>query len=162
MTTSTISNVNTHRDDRSTLKSPKSRSPKNNAQIQQKLETITKQLADVRLKRTELKKYDDGRIYGPKKDYTTVPKKLFSHPKLDFVYGEIMYSPYMTNPKDNYPKETYQMADKLKSLKHKNVAFKDLPAEEKPYDEKQLKKLFIREVCNYNPKFNVPKSVRTG
>lgn len=73
-----------------------------------------------------------------------------------------MYSPYMTNPKDNYPKETYQMADTLKSLKHKNVAFKDLPAEEKPYDEKQLKKLFIREVCNYNPKFNIPKSVRTA
>jgi hypothetical protein len=68
----------------------------------------------------------------------------------------------MTNPKDNYPKETYQMADTLKSLKHKNVAFKDLPDNEKPYDEKQLKKLFIREVCNYNPKFNIPKSVSIG
>lgn len=144
---------------RSTLRSRTG--SRKDVKLQQKLEDITKQLSEVRAKRSELKKFDDGRIYGPKRDYTKVPKKFFSHPKLDIVYGEIMFSPYLTNPKDNYPKSTYEMAETLKELKKKNVAFKDLPPEEKPYDETVLKKQFIREVCNYNPKFNIPKAVRS-
>ena len=150
---STISNLSTQRD-------IKSRQGKKDANISQKLEDITKQLHEVREKRSKLKSFDSGRIYGPKRDYTTVPKKLFSHPKLDYVYGEIMFSPYMTNPQDNYPQTTYKMAETLKEMKRKNVSFKDLPPEEKPYDETVLKRSFIREVCNYNPKFNVAKSVR--
>jgi hypothetical protein len=158
--TNSISNLNTERDD-GTARSPKSRTgSRKDEKLQQKLDGISKQLAEVRAKRTELKKFDDGRIYGPKKDYSKVPRKLFSHPKLEYVYGEIMHSPYLTNPKDNYPKSTYEMAETLKTLKQKNVAFKDLPPEAKPYDESQLKKQFIREVCNYNPKFNIPKAVR--
>lgn len=157
--TNSVSNLNTERDD-GTAQSPKSRSgAMKDIQLKKKLDDISKQLSEVRAKRSGLKRYDDGRIYGPKKDYSKVPKKLFSHPKLDFVYGEIMFSPYLTNPKDSYPRTTYTMSDTLKSLKHKNVAFKDLSPEEKPYDESLLKRQFIREVCNYNPKFNIPKAV---
>lgn len=143
--------------DRSTLKS--SQSTRHKAETNKKLEEITEKLNAIRLQRSALKKYDDGRVYGPKTDYSTVPKKLFSHPHLEYVYGEIMYSPYLTNPKDKYPKAVYTMSDTLKSLKSKGVNFKDLPETEKPYDETQLKRAFIREVCNYNPKFNVPKMV---
>ena len=159
ISTSSISNLNTERDDLTQRGSKSRSSSRKNAQAQQKLDDITKKLAEIRTKRSELKRFDDGRIYGPKKDYTKVPKKLFSHPKLDFVYGEIMFSPYLTNPQESYPKTTYTMSDTLKSLKQKNLSFKELPPEEKPYDETMLKKMFIREVCNYNPKFNVPKAV---
>lgn len=128
-------------------------------QLQKKLEKITEQLAEVRKKRLTMKRFDDGRVRGPPKDYSSVPKKLFSHPKLEFVYGEIMHSPYLTNPRDSYPKTTYTMAETLKELKQKGVAFKDIPESERPYDDAVLKKQFIKEVCNYNPKFNVPKMV---
>lgn len=128
-------------------------------QIQRKLEKITEQLAEVRTKRLTMKRFDDGRIRGPPKDYTTVPKKPFSHPNLGYVFGEIMYSPYLTNPKDSYPRATYTMAETLKEFKQKGLAFKDIPESERPYNEKELKRQFIREVCNYNPKFNIPKMV---
>ena len=28
----------------------------------------------------------------------------FSHPNIEFLYGEIVYSPYNVNPRKNYPK----------------------------------------------------------
>jgi len=128
-------------------------------QINKKLEQITEQLKAIRLKRSTLKKYDDGRVYGPKTDYTTVPKKFFSHPRLDYVYGEIMHSPYLTNPKDRYPKAVYTMSETIKELKHKGITFNEIPESERPYDQAQMKRSFIKEVCNYNPKFNIPKTV---
>jgi hypothetical protein len=128
-------------------------------QLQKKLDKISEQLAEVRAKRMTMKRYDDGRVRGPPRDYTSVPRKLFSHPKLEYVYGEIMHSPYMTNPKDSYPRTTYTMVETLKGFKQKGVAFKDIPETEKPYDDIELKRQFIKEVCNYNPKFNVPKMV---
>lgn len=158
-----LSNLNTGRDDCTTSRSPKSRSGsrRRDGQLQKKLEDITKQLSEVREKRLKLKKFDDGRVYGPRTDYTKVPRKLFSHPKLEYVYGEIMTSPYLINPIDKYPKANLELSETVKALKHKNIPFKELPPELKPYDETQVKKQFIREVCNYNPKFNIPKAVRT-
>lgn len=128
-------------------------------QLQKKLEKISEQLAEVRAKRLTMKRFDDGRVRGPPRDYTSVPKKLFSHPRLEYVYGEIMHSPYMTNPTDRYPKTTYTMVETLKGFKQKGVAFKDIPETEKPYDDMEMKKQFIKEVYNYNPKFNIPKMV---
>lgn len=136
-----------------------SQSIRKDAQINKKLEQITEQLKAVRLQRSTLKKHDDGRVYGPKTDYSTVPKKFFSHPRLDYVYGEIMHSPYLTNPKDRYPKAVYTMSETIKELKHKGINFNEIPESERPYDQAQMKRSFIKEVCNYNPKFNIPKAV---
>ena len=136
------------------------RENKKTAEIQKKLSDLTEQLNAVRAQRAAATKVDDGRVYGPKTDYSVVPKKFFSHPKLEYVYGEIMFSPYMNSPKDPYPASTYTMNETIKELKRRNISFHELPEEDKPYDENLIKRSFIKEVCNYNPKFNVPKLVR--
>mmetsp|Transcript_9906 Transcript_9906/g.16609 ORF Transcript_9906/g.16609 Transcript_9906/m.16609 type:complete len:353 (-) Transcript_9906:254-1312(-) len=135
-------------------------SKKKRDDIERKLEMLNKQIADVREKRKEVKPSDDMRVYGPKRDYSKVQKKMFSHPKLDYVYGEIMHSPYLTPPTQSYPQSTYSMPHQLKELKRAGVSFAELPDDLKPYDHEDMKRQFIKEVCNYNPKFNIPKAAK--
>jgi hypothetical protein len=130
---------------------------KKKLEIQNNLASLDAQLAEIRVKRSALARFD-GRVHSPSKKHD-LKKKVFSHPKLEYVYGEIMHSPYLTAPTENYPRSTYDMAESLKEFKKLGIPFKELPPDQRPYDENEMKKLFIKEVCNYNPRFNIPKSV---
>ncbi len=74
------------------------------------------------------------------------------HPNLEYVYGQVLYSPYLTKPLDPYPQKTLKGVDKLNELKNKGYSkFKDIPQGERPYDVKAAKKEFIKEVIMYHP-----------
>ena len=81
------------------------------------------------------------------------PKLKLLHPKLDLVFGEIMYSPYMTKPQDLYSREMYSMNAKLVAIKSSGQRIKDMPLEERPYNVKKLKDAFVEEVINFNPSY---------
>jgi hypothetical protein len=81
------------------------------SEIQQKLESLNTQLADICVLNRALKdKAPSSRVYGlqpkaPKTDYShPLPSKNFSHPKLEYVLGHLMHSPYRTLPQDQYPR----------------------------------------------------------
>ncbi|KAJ1410389.1 hypothetical protein B484DRAFT_482772, partial [Ochromonadaceae sp. CCMP2298] len=117
------------------------------SQIIQKLQSLNGQLAEVRAARKMVK--NDGRVSsGPKS--LQLAKKHFSHPKLDYIYGEIMYSPYLTPPSESYPRTTYTITEQLKEYRGLGCEFENIPAELRPYDPKVLKKLLIKEVCHYS------------
>ena len=63
-----------------------------------KLAVITQQIHDVRAELARMEGGKSGRVYSPPTDYSKKPKKSFHHPKLDIIYGEIIYSPYLTPP----------------------------------------------------------------
>ena len=151
-----------------------------------KLERITQQLAEVRAERAAIttNKSSVKRKKGKKNVETSrpvspalslpgspgsksnsglsfaKPKLKLLHPKLDLVFGEIMYSPYMTKPQDEYSKKMYRMNEKLKELKTHDVRIKDLPPKERPYNFTDIKEQFVDEVINFNPSY-VMTSVRT-
>ncbi len=125
-----------------------------------KLEDINKQIADIRKLRQEASHNTNGRVNGPKKNYDQKPKKTFHHSNLDFVIGEIVYSPYMTKPQERYPEQTFKMVGKLRDMKRRGVSFLTVPEHEKPYCEKEVKNIFIKEVVNYMPAFSDPELVR--
>jgi hypothetical protein len=81
------------------------------------------------------------------------PKLKLLHPKLDLVFGEIMYSPYMTRPQDQYSKKMYRMNERLKDLKNYDIKIRDLPPAERPYEFKDIKAQFVKEVINFNPSY---------
>jgi len=67
-----------------------------------KLSELADKLTDIRNQKEALKESNrytktkgDKPVYG---DYSKRPKKLFSHPKLDHVYGQIVFSPYNFSP----------------------------------------------------------------
>ena len=69
----------------------------------EKYAVITKRLDEIkRAKEALLRESGNTSAFQSKPDliadYSSRPKKLFSHPKLEFVYGEIVYSPYMISP----------------------------------------------------------------
>lgn len=84
----------------------------------------------------------------------------FSHPNLEYLYAENVYSPYNIKPKEKYPRETYDIADKVRDLKNKGLKYRDIPPEEKPFDEKVMKKAFIKEVVLYNPSYLAKPKVK--
>lgn len=121
---------------------------------QKKLESINQQIAELRQKR-----FEEMRLGGPKKPLSPPkPKKRkkqsvnanFHHPKLEYVYGEVIYSPYMVSPNKTYPKEYFEVPKKLRELKRDGLRLKKVEKEKRPYNLDETRKRFIDEVINYH------------
>lgn len=134
--------------------------------------TIAMKLEEIRKQKSELKDIvstakNAVKGEGKKVDYSKRPKKLFSHPKLEYVYGEIVYSPYMCSPIEHYPKETFTVHKKLQELRAKEVqANCVLEGEEPvdlslPYDVRKTKNAFIK-IVNYKAKYGKCKDKVAG
>jgi hypothetical protein len=65
------------------------------AELAGKLTEIRKQKEALKIGNKYTKSKNDAPIIG---DYSHRPKKLFNHPKLDHVYGQIVFSPYNFSP----------------------------------------------------------------
>jgi hypothetical protein len=117
---------------------------------------ISKQLEIIRKQKQELKvtsAFSKVKGDAPKVDYSKRPKKLFNHPKLDYIYGEIVYSPYMCSPIEHYPAETFTVHKKLQELRA-NELIADGADLKLPYDLRKTKNAFIR-IVNYKPHYGV-------
>lgn len=124
---------------------------------QKKLEKINAEIEKVKAEKLALNPHKERKRIAPAINHAEKPKKSFSHPKLDFIYGEILSSPYLTPPLDPYPKEVFSTVNTLRELKRQGVkAIADLPRDRQPYNPKKHKNLFIREVVNYEVSF-LPK-----
>ena len=122
-----------------------------------KLEKIMIELEKVKAEKIALNPAKARKNLAPPINHAEKPKKTFSHPKLDFIYGEVMSSPYLTKPLDPYPREVFTVVHQLRELKRQGVkAIKDLPAEKQPYNPTKTRNAFIREVVNYEVSF-LPK-----
>lgn len=135
-------------------------SKKKGTDTQGKLNAINQQLAEVRKKLADRHSSQQVKNHKPKERQTIQPKrkttkKTFHHPKLDFVLGEVVFSPYMTKPLDPYPQETFEVPKKLHELKKKVVKGSDVPKEELPYDVDFVRNRFIHEVANFSVSFNM-------
>ena len=124
-----------------------------NEALAKKLASIDEQLAEVARQKEALEPKKD-KHYTKKIDHSKKPKS-FSHPKLDFVYGEVAFSPYLTKPliltRDNFYEE------ELRELKRLGVnKINKLPKNKQPYDPKKVYKTFIDDVINYEVSF-LPK-----
>lgn len=140
-------------------------SKKKGTDTQGKLNAINQQLAEVRKKLADRHSSQQVKHHKPKEKQTIQTKrksakKTFHHPKLDFVLGEVVFSPYMTKPLDPYPQETFEVPKKLHELKKKVVEGSDVPKDELPYDVDFVRNRFIHEVANFSVSFNMsPVSV---
>jgi hypothetical protein len=105
--------------------------------------------------RSTCRGYDSSKLISGKNRKIEKPRSIldFSHPNLEYVYAETVYSPYMIKPKDKYPKEIYEIANKVRDLKNKGLKFREIPAEERPYDPDAMKAAFVNEVILYNPSY---------
>jgi hypothetical protein len=126
----------------------------------EKLAILTQQLNEVRAERARMEGGKSGRVYSPPTDYSQKPKKTFHHPKLDYVFGEIVYSPYLTPPLEQYPETTFTKVEELRDLKRKGKIISKLPKEQQPFNPKWAKNTFIREVVNYKVSYGAPGAVR--
>ena len=125
--------------------------------LAKKLAKIDEELAEVARQKNILDPKKDKKHFPKKIDRSKKPKKSFSHPKLDFVYGEVAFSPYLTKPLDPYPETTFTVVEDLRELKRQGVNKIDkLPKDKQPYDPKKVKKTFIEDVINYEVSF-LPK-----
>lgn len=126
-----------------------------------KLEEINKQLAEVRQKLAEKHGQDHthhARKKSPKQTQHGRKKPELHHPKLDFVLGEVVFSPYMTKPLDPYPQETFEVPKKLHDLRRKlnsSESMANVPKDELPYDVEYIKDRFLREVANFSVSFSI-------
>ena len=139
-------------------------------QSSQKLLEINAKLAEVR--RLRLQAMDSSKNSGDQSSSSNsqsaaphhrkkVEKKAkvvrsnttLHHPKLDFVVGEVVFSPYMTKPHMPYPDAVFRIPEKLRELKKRNEKLKDLPVEEQPYDLQLAHEVFVNEVIRYNGSF---------
>lgn len=77
----------------------------------------------------------------------------FSHPNLEYLIAESVYSPYNIKPREKYPKETYVIADKIRDLKNKGLKFGDIPPEERPFDVNKLRESFVHDVVLYQASY---------
>jgi len=124
---------------------------------EEKLAIITAQINEIRTKRASIGGSKSGRVFSPATDYSVKPKKTFSHPKLDFIFGEVIHSPYLTPPLEQYPESTFTMVEELRTLKRTGTkSLNALPKEKRPYDLVKAKNKFIREVVNYKVSY-LPK-----
>jgi hypothetical protein len=120
----------------------------------EKLDEITKQIHELRHQRHQtMIGQSKGRKFGPKTDYSSRPIRKLHHPKLEYIYGEIVFSPYLTKLSKPYPKEVYSMSAKLKDLKREGFDFASASPDQLPFDVKKTKNEFIREVVNFEPNF---------
>ena len=124
-----------------------------------KLAVITQQIHDVRAELARMEGGKSGRVYSPPTDYSKKPKKSFHHPKLDIIYGEIIYSPYLTPPLEQYPETTFTMVEELRSIKRSGKTIEKLPQEQRPFNPKWARNRFIREVVNYKVSYGAPGAV---
>lgn len=127
---------------------------------QGKLDAINQQLAEVRKKLADRHSSQQLKHHKPKEKQTIQSKrkstkKTFHHPKLDFVLGEVVFSPYMTKPLDPYPQETFEVPKRLHELKKKVVKGSELSKDELPYDVDFVRNRFIHEVANFSVSFNM-------
>ena len=105
--------------------------------LAKKLAKIDEELAEVARQKNILDPKKDKKHFPKKIDRSKKPKKSFSHPKLDFVYGEVAFSPYLTKPLDPYPETTFTVVEDLRELKRQGVNKIDkLPKDKQPYDPK--------------------------
>ncbi len=126
---------------------------KSNAEL---IDELAVKINEIRKQRLEMDhKYTNSKAKKKKADPNRHKFKLeFHHPNLEYVYGQVLYSPYLTKPLDPYPEKTLKGVDKLNELKSKGYyKFEDIPEEERPYDVKQAKKEFIKEVIKYHPSY---------
>lgn len=134
------------------------------AEITSKLEEIKKKKAALNVSHSSSHVLKGDHIPS---DYSKRPKKLFSHPKLEHVYGEIVFSPYTVSPIDSYPAEIYTVHKKLRDLRVEEAKAKGLPEGtekpnlELPYDVRKTKNEFIK-VVNYKPKYGKCKDKVEG
>lgn len=114
--------------------------------IQDKLEEINQQLAEVRKQKQELEKPVKRKSIKLEKKGS---KNSFHHPKLDYVMAEVVYSPYMTKPNEKYSEDTLKVPEKLRELKKLGSKLKDIPPELQPFDVEKVKEKFIEDVVKY-------------
>jgi len=121
-------------------------------------ESLRKKIADIDIKLTEIRKLK-AEVSPIKKHHPKpappkkVKNKLF-HPKIEYVFGEVLSSPYMTKPLDSYPKTTYSIPEELRELRRQGyTSFKDIPSEKLPYDPVEIRSVYIKEVLNYHPNY---------
>lgn len=130
--------------------------------VEEKLKIINEQLAEVKKKRLEFDRANSPpkrRAKKAEKSHERPKKPALYHPKLDYIMGQIVYSPYMVNPRHAYPRETFDVPEKLYDLKRKSPKLKELPEDLHPFDLKEIKKKFMKEVVNYNVSFTMPVSI---
>lgn len=132
---------------------------------QVRLEEINEKLAEVRKKLADKHANNNLRIKIKKKEpprgRRKSGQKTLHHPKLEFVLGEVVFSPYMTKPLDPYPQETFEVPKKLHELKKKLQSDPSAPKEELPYDVEFVRDRFLNEVANFSISFN-SSAVRLG
>eukprot|EP01039_Chlorochromonas_danica_P012931 gene12931-14907_t len=133
---------------------------------QGKLDAINQKLAEVRKKLADRHSSQQLKHHKPKEKQTIQSKrkstkKTFHHPKLDFVLGEVVFSPYMTKPLDPYPQETFEVPRRLHELKKKVVKGSELSKDELPYDVDFVRNRFIHEVANFSVSFNMSPEERS-
>jgi hypothetical protein len=125
---------------------------------QVRLEEINEKLAEVRKKLADKHANNNLRIKIKKKEpprgRRKSGQKTLHHPKLEFVLGEVVFSPYMTKPLDPYPQETFEVPKKLHELKKKLQSDPSAPKEELPYDVEFVRDRFLNEVANFSISFN--------
>lgn len=123
--------------------------------LQIKISAIEQKLTEIRKLRQELNPQNSVKKMVPKNPYKPQLKHKLYHPQLEYIYGEILNSPYMTAPLDAYPKSTFSSHEELKLLKQEGFKFSEIPPDRIPYNPKEMRKLFVKEVINYNPSFSI-------
>jgi hypothetical protein len=128
-----------------------------NAKLIAKLDKVAAEIEEVRKRKELLAPKKEKKTYNTKKIDHRKPKRQLIHPKLDYVYGEVAFSPYLTKPLDPYPETTFTMVEELRELKRKGVKkIEHLPEDKRPYDPKKIKDIFINDVLKYEVSF-LPK-----
>ena len=120
----------------------------------QLVDELTKKIQDIKDERRKMAEEGQYKSKSKKKrePYKPILKPPLHHPSLEYIFGQVLYSPYLTSPLDAYNHKTLKGIDELNELKNKGYAnFKDIPDDLRPYDPKEAKKEFIKEILNYNP-----------
>jgi hypothetical protein len=127
------------------------------SEAQLKLDKVTIELEQIKRAKLELNPHKARKRLAPPINHAEKPKKSFHHPKLEYIYGEIVCSPYLTPPLENYPKEVFKVIEDLRELKRNGVkSISKLPKTKQPYDVKKIRNTFIKDVINYEVSF-LPK-----
>jgi hypothetical protein len=130
-------------------------------ELQSKLKHLSEEIMKIHVQRKQLsplgkysistnEKSPKNEVKGHKN------KKKLHHPSLDYVIVGIANSPYLTSPEDPYSDTTIRFANKIHYLKNLGKKAKELSPEELDgVDLTQSKKVFMKEVIHYKPRFEV-------
>lgn len=132
-------------------------------EIQAKIKHLNDQIHKIQAKRKQLSPIGEKATHKPNhhqpeqkaKEHRKI-KKQFHHPNLDFVIANVANSPYLTSPEVAYSTITIQSANKIRYLKNLGKNIRDATPEETggiDYDES--KKVFMNDVVNFRPRFEV-------